>query len=72
MTLTIGRLESGRSLLSSEQSWPASLSSRSTRIRMGQPAWDAELSRRVAEIKSGQVIGRPAAEVYSDLRKKYS
>jgi putative addiction module component (TIGR02574 family) len=37
-----------------------------------QAAWDAELNRRVADIKSGRAIGRPAEQVYADLRKKYS
>ncbi len=37
-----------------------------------QAAWDAELTRRVADIKSGRAVGRPAEEVYADLRKKYS
>jgi putative addiction module component (TIGR02574 family) len=35
-------------------------------------AWDAELARRVADIKSGRVVGRPAEQVFADLRKKYS
>jgi len=31
-------------------------------------AWDAELSRRVAEIRSGQAAGRPAEQLFAELR----
>lgn len=34
--------------------------------------WDAELNRRVAEIESGTAVGRPAKEVFDDLRKRYA
>jgi putative addiction module component (TIGR02574 family) len=37
-----------------------------------QALWDAELTRRVADIKGGRAVGRPAEQVYADLRKKYS
>lgn len=33
-------------------------------------AWDAELSRRVAEIKSGQAVGKPAQQLFAELREK--
>jgi putative addiction module component (TIGR02574 family) len=35
-------------------------------------AWEAELDRRVAEIESGTAVGRPAQEVFDDLRKRYA
>lgn len=34
-------------------------------------AWDAEVSRRVAEIRSGKATGRPADEVFAELRERY-
>jgi putative addiction module component (TIGR02574 family) len=37
-----------------------------------EAAWDAELARREAEIETGKVIGRPADEVFTRLREKYS
>lgn len=37
-----------------------------------QAAWDAELDRRATEIRSGRAIGKPAEQVFSDLRKAYS
>jgi len=37
-----------------------------------EAAWDAELARRVADIESGRVIGKPAAQVFAELREKYS
>jgi putative addiction module component (TIGR02574 family) len=35
-------------------------------------AWDAELSRRVAEIRSGQVVGKPAQQLFAELRQERS
>jgi putative addiction module component (TIGR02574 family) len=35
-------------------------------------AWEAELNRRSDEIQSGKAIGRPASEVFDELRKRYS
>jgi len=32
-------------------------------------AWDAELSRRVAEIRSGQAVGKPAQQLFAELRQ---
>jgi putative addiction module component (TIGR02574 family) len=37
-----------------------------------EAAWDEELLRRTNEIKSGEAIGKPAEQVFSELRKKYS
>ena len=37
-----------------------------------EAAWEAELANRAAEIKSGKVAGRPAFEVLTEIRKKYS
>lgn len=34
-------------------------------------AWDAEISRRVAEIRSGKANGKPAEEVFAELRELY-
>jgi putative addiction module component (TIGR02574 family) len=31
-------------------------------------AWDIELDRRVAEIQSGQAIGKPAEQLFAELR----
>jgi len=35
-------------------------------------AWAAELARREVEIDSGKAIGKPAAQVFAELREKYS
>lgn len=37
-----------------------------------EAAWDAELARRAAEIEEGRVTGKPAEQVFAELRKKYS
>lgn len=37
---------------------------------VAEAAWDAELSRRGDEIRSGQVIGEPAATVFSRLSQR--
>ncbi len=37
-----------------------------------EAAWDTELARRVAEMESGKVVGIPAAQVFAELREKYS
>jgi putative addiction module component (TIGR02574 family) len=34
--------------------------------------WDAEIDRRVSEIKSGQAVGKPAEQVFAEMRAKYS
>jgi putative addiction module component (TIGR02574 family) len=34
--------------------------------------WDAELERRAQDIKNGTAIGQPAAQVFAELREKYS
>jgi putative addiction module component (TIGR02574 family) len=35
-------------------------------------AWEAELNRRMEEIESGKAVGRPAREMFDELRKRYS
>jgi putative addiction module component (TIGR02574 family) len=37
-----------------------------------EAAWDAELARRLADMESGKVVGIPAAQVFAELREKYS
>jgi putative addiction module component (TIGR02574 family) len=37
-----------------------------------EAAWAAELDRRADEILSGKAVGRPAEEVFKELREKYS
>jgi putative addiction module component (TIGR02574 family) len=37
-----------------------------------EAAWEAEIARRVADIKSGKAVGKPAAQVFAELREKYS
>ncbi|HEY2414669.1 MAG TPA: addiction module protein [Pirellulaceae bacterium] len=39
---------------------------------MDDEAWAAELDRRFEEIESGQAVGRPAKEMFDELRKRYS
>jgi putative addiction module component (TIGR02574 family) len=39
---------------------------------MDDEAWEAELDRRFKEIESGKAVGRPAKEVFDELREKYS
>ncbi len=34
-------------------------------------AWDVELDRRAAEIESGKAVGRPASQVFAELRRKH-
>ncbi len=34
--------------------------------------WNIELNRRATEIKSGKSVGKPAEEVFAELREKYS
>jgi putative addiction module component (TIGR02574 family) len=34
-------------------------------------AWDEEIARRVAEIRSGQAAGKPAEQVFAELRAEY-
>lgn len=36
-----------------------------------EAAWDAVLARRAEEIRSGKVVGKPAAQVFAELRAKY-
>jgi putative addiction module component (TIGR02574 family) len=36
------------------------------------PALDAELRRRLAEIESGQAKGKPAEQVFAELRARFS
>ena len=37
-----------------------------------EEASDAELERRAAQIKNGEAKGKPAEQVFSELRDKYS
>jgi putative addiction module component (TIGR02574 family) len=34
--------------------------------------WNIELNRRATEIKSGKSVGKPAEQVFAELREKYS
>ena len=34
-------------------------------------AWDAEIAKRVEEIRSGKVKGKPAEQVFAELRERY-
>lgn len=36
-----------------------------------QQAWDVEISRRLDRVRQGTAKGRPAEEVFRDLRAKY-
>jgi putative addiction module component (TIGR02574 family) len=36
-----------------------------------QAAWDAEVARRVTEIRNGTAKGRPAEEVFAELRARF-
>jgi putative addiction module component (TIGR02574 family) len=33
-----------------------------------EAAWDAELARRTAEIRNGKVTGKPAEQLFAELR----
>jgi putative addiction module component (TIGR02574 family) len=35
-------------------------------------AWNAELDQRAVEIRSGTVVGKPAAQVFAELRETHS
>jgi len=34
-------------------------------------AWDEEIARRVAEIRAGRAVGKPAEQVFAELRVEY-
>jgi putative addiction module component (TIGR02574 family) len=34
-----------------------------------EDAWNDELKRRVAEIRSGKAVGKPAAQLFAELRR---
>jgi putative addiction module component (TIGR02574 family) len=34
-------------------------------------AWTAEIARRTAEIRSGSAAGKPAEQLFAELREKY-
>ena len=36
-----------------------------------QAEWDAELQRRLREVESGTAKGRPAADVFSEIRAQH-
>jgi putative addiction module component (TIGR02574 family) len=42
-----------------------------TEDRDVQVAWDAEIARRVQRVNEGTANGRPAEEVFRDLRARY-
>ncbi len=37
-----------------------------------EAAWDSELARRVEEIRAGQIMGEPAADIFSRIREQPS
>jgi putative addiction module component (TIGR02574 family) len=37
-----------------------------------EAAWDAELARRADEIQWGAAVGKPADQVFAELREKYA
>jgi putative addiction module component (TIGR02574 family) len=37
-----------------------------------EAAWDAELARRADEIQQGTATGKPAEQVFAELREKYA
>jgi putative addiction module component (TIGR02574 family) len=37
-----------------------------------EAAWDAELARRADEIQRGTAVGKPAGQVFAELREKYA
>lgn len=37
-----------------------------------EAAWDIELARRADEIQRGTAVGKPANQVFAELREKYS
>lgn len=37
-----------------------------------QTAWDVELLRRLREVEAGNAKGRPAAEVFAEIRAQHS
>jgi putative addiction module component (TIGR02574 family) len=34
-------------------------------------AWDTELARRAAEIRAGRVVGKPAEQLFAELRERF-
>ena len=37
-----------------------------------EAAWEVELARRVSDIESGKAIGKPADQVFAELREKHN
>ena len=37
-----------------------------------EAAWEAEVARRMDDIEAGRVVGIPAAQVFAEMREKYS
>jgi putative addiction module component (TIGR02574 family) len=40
-------------------------------VRDVEVAWDAEIARRVQRVEEGTATGRPAEDVFRDIRAKY-
>ena len=36
-----------------------------------EAAWEVELARRVSDIESGRAVGKPADQVFAELREKH-
>jgi putative addiction module component (TIGR02574 family) len=36
-----------------------------------EEAWREEISRRMAEIRSGRAVGKPADQLFAELREQY-
>ncbi len=36
-----------------------------------EAAWETELARRVADIRAGRVVGKPADQVFAELRERF-
>jgi hypothetical protein len=37
-----------------------------------EAAWDVELARRADGIRSGMAVGKPAVQIFAELREKHS
>jgi len=35
-----------------------------------EEAWDPELARRVADLRSGKAVGKPAEQLFEELRRE--
>lgn len=74
MTETVQRLKEEATMLTPQERADLAyflLKSLEEEEEGAEAAWDAVLARRAEEVRSGKVVGKPAAQVFAELRAKY-